>query len=121
MPGFTVTITDITQPAQSILTLATKGSQAGYTVNPSSPAAITNVTEVTDVSYLLIQASNGNGSKVVYKGDQGVANDGSRQGLELEAGQSNVMQMYPRAANLQQIYLRANTNGAVVNVEFHHS
>jgi len=121
MPGFTVTITDITQAAQNLWTLDTKGSQTGYTVNPPSPVAIKPASEIADVAYLSIQASKTNGAKIVYKGDQGVANDGSRQSLELAAGDTNIMQMYPRVANLQQIYLRANTNGAIINVEFHHS
>jgi hypothetical protein len=121
MPAITITITDITQPAQNLYTLITKGSQTGYTVKPASPAASVAITEISEVSYLSIQASKTNGSKIVYKGDQGTANDGTQQGLELAAGDTNIMQMYPRVVYLQQIYLRANTNGAIANVEFHHS
>jgi hypothetical protein len=121
MPSFTVTISDKTQPAQSIYTLATKGSQTGYTVNPPTPPAIKAVTEIQDVSFLQIQASKTNGSGIVYKGDQGVANDGSRQSREMAAGDVDTMQAYPRVVYLQEIYLRTNTNGAIINVEYHHS
>ena len=76
--------------------------------------------EIAEAIYLSIQASKTNGAKIVYKGDAGVANDGSRQALELAAGDTNIMQMFPRVVNIQQIYLRANTNGAVINVELHH-
>jgi hypothetical protein len=121
MATLTVTVTDITQPVPSLYTLATQGSQTGYTCVPSSPPETPALTENAEVAYLSVQASNLNGAKVVYKGDRSVLANGTRQGLELEAGQVNVMMMYPRVGNLNQIYVTASANGAIFNVEWHHS
>jgi hypothetical protein len=114
----TITITDITQPAQNLFTLLSKGSMPGYTVVPNG-GIITPMTLIGGVSYLSVQASLSN-SAIVYKGDEKTANDGSRQGKEMPAGSADVIQGLPTSVNLQEIYLRASANGAKINVEIHY-
>lgn len=122
MPSITVTITDITQKPQSIYNLITLPSTSlpGYTVVPSAPANPNVATLIASVNYLSLQASYTNAGGIVYKGDQGVKTDGSRQSKELAAGDTDVQQAYSYSTNLNQIYLTANTNGMKVNVEYHH-
>lgn len=121
MPSATITITDITQTPQSIYNLLTKPSLPGYTVVPAVPATPTPTVPIltASVTYLSIQASYTNGSKVVYKGDQGVKTDGSRQSKELIAGDTDVQQAVQYSVNLNVIYITASANGAIVNVESH--
>jgi hypothetical protein len=119
MPFFTVTITDTTQTPQSIYNLLTKPNLPGYTVVPAVAANPNVPTLTASVTYLSIQASYGNGGTVVYKGDQGVKNDGTRQAKELIAGDTDVQQAVQYSVNLNLIYLTASANGAKVNVESH--
>lgn len=120
MTTATITVIDYTQPAQSLFTLLSQGSKPGYTVVPTGGIAPA-LTMIGDVSYLSIQASYGNSGQVVYKGDENTQNDGTRQGKELRAGDTDVMQAYPKSVNLNEVYLRASANGAIVNVEIHYS
>jgi hypothetical protein len=123
MFAVTITITDRTQTPQNLYTLITKGSQTGYTVAPAAGIAPSNLTQSQTgcVSYLSIQASYKNGGTTVYKGDENVKNDGSRQAKELNAGDTDVQQAYSYSTNLNEIYLTASANAAVVNVEFHYA
>ena len=116
----TITITDITQPGRSLYHLLTTGSGAGYTVAPSD-GINEEISMVGGVSYLSIQASYGNGQTIIYKGDERVANDGSRQAKEMAAGDTDVSQAYPNSVNLREIYVRASVNGGKFNVECHYS
>src|SRR5271169_7217402 len=115
----TVTITDITQTPQSLFSLLTKGTQAGYTVAPAG-GVTPSLTLIAGVIYMSIQASYTNGGAIVYRGDANVKTDGSRQAKELLAGDTDVMQLYPIVINLNQIYITASANGAKVNIEAHH-
>lgn len=119
MPVATITITDVTQKPQNLYDLMTKPNLPGYSVVPA-PAANPNVPILTaSVNYLSIQASYTNTSQIVYKGDQGVKNDGSRQAKELLAGDTDVQQAVQYSVNLNLIYVTASANGAKVNVESH--
>src|SRR5208282_2095486 len=120
MPSCTITISDITKPAQSLAALLSQGSLPGYTVAPPG-GIIPALTLINGVSYLSCQASYTNGTQTVYKGDENTKTDGTRQGKEMEAGDTDVQQAYPYTVNLNEIYLRASANGAVVNVEIHYS
>lgn len=114
----TITITDHTQPGQSLSTLIVSGNQTGYTVAPMStglPWLVAN-----KVSFLSIQASKGNSSGIVYVGDEHTANDDSVQGQELAAGDVVIHQGSSYASvHLGEIYLRSNTNGMKINIDFH--
>lgn len=116
----TIVISDITQPAQNLFTLLTKGSQPGYTVAPAAgntPA----ISMIGSVAYLSLQASYTNGAAIVYKGDENTKTDGSRQAKEMLAGDTDVQQAYSYSTNLNEIYLRASANGARINVEYHYA
>jgi hypothetical protein len=121
MTGATITVTDITKAAQSLLSLLSKGSQPGYTVAPAAGfASYSSWSIMGDVSYCSIQSSPSN-SATVYKGDEFVATDGSRQCKEMQAGDVDVIQAKDRAVHLGEIYITASANGAKVNVEIHYS
>lgn len=115
----TITITDKTQPGQSLATLIGSGNQAGYTVAPMStglPWLVAN-----KVSFLSIQASKGNSNGIVYVGDEHTANDGSVQGQEMAQGDVVIHQGSAYASvHLGEIYLRANTNEMKINLDFHY-
>ncbi len=115
MADITVTISDHTKPARSIYDLAVNGSGNGYTVTGSLPA----LSPAASVCYLSIQAAVGNSSTIVYKGGSDVKNDGTRQAKALAAGNVDVQQAVQYSVNLNQIYLAASGDGAVVNVEWH--
>lgn len=115
----TITITDVTQPPQSIYNLLTKQNLAGYTVVPIPPSTPAVPTLTASVCYLSLQASYGNTTQTVYKGDSGVKTDGSRQAKEMLAGDTDVQQAVQYSVNLNEIYITASANGAKVNVESH--
>lgn len=118
MPAITITVTDITKPVQSIGTLASKGSQPGYTVAPAI-GVTTAISAIFSVSYLSIQASYTNGATIGYKGDSNVKTDGSLQAKELLAGDTDVQQAFQYSTNINEIYLTASANGEKFNVEYH--
>jgi hypothetical protein len=118
MNSATITVTDNTQSPRNLYDLLSTGSGKGYTVVPSA-GIFPALTIISTVSYISIQASYKNGSAVVYKGDEKVKNDGTRQGKEMVAGDTDVEQAYPSSASLLDIYLTASANGAVINVEVH--
>ena len=111
----TITLTDYTAAAQSLLTLLGKGSQTGYTVAPAAGSG--ELQTPGQCVYLSIQSSPSNGATVVYKGDSSTANDGSRQAKELLAGDVDVMQAAPYVVHLGEVFIRASANNAKVNVE----
>jgi|SRR5271157_984135 len=114
----TITVADYTKPAQNLFNLLSQGNLTGYTVVPSG-GVMPALTAIASVSYLSIQASYKNGSVVIYKGDENTANDGTRQGKEMLAGDTDVGQAYPYTVNLNEIFIRASANGGIVNVEIH--
>lgn len=114
----TITVADYTKPAQNLFNLLSQGNLTGYTVVPTT-GIMPALTAIANVSYLSIQASYKNGSIVLYKGDENTANDGSRQGKEMLAGDTDVSQAYPYSVNLNEIFVRASANGGVFNVEIH--
>jgi hypothetical protein len=75
---------------------------------------------IASVTYLSIQASYTNAGTIVYKGNAGVKTDGTCQAKELAAGDTDVQQAPDYSTNLNDIYITASANGAVVNVEVHH-
>ena len=112
----TVTITDHTKPARNLYDLATNGSGTGYTVvGGLSPLNIG-----ASVCYLSIQASYGNSSTIIYKGNASVANDGSAQEKEMQAGDVDVQQAVQFSVSLNEIYVRASADNGKFNVESHH-
>jgi hypothetical protein len=119
----TITITDITKPVQNLYTLLSQGSQPGYTVAPAAGFQPSNLTQsqVSAVAYLSVQASYLNAGTIVYKGDENVKSDGSRQSKELAAGDTDVQQAYSYSTYLYEIYLSASANGARINVEIHYA
>jgi len=119
MACVTITITDTTQPAQNLLTLLQKGSAPGYTVQSSGQGSLgASLSTIGEVSYLSIQSSPRN-SNTVYKGDENVKNNGTWQGKEMQPGDVDVQQGYPRAIYLGEVFLAAAANGAIINVEYH--
>src|SRR6267154_598435 len=116
----TITITDITKPAQSLYTLLSVGSQPGYTVSPAG-GIFPAISIIGSVSYLSVQASPTNSTQTVYKGDENTKTDGSLQGKEMAAGSTDVIQAYPHQVDLNTTFLRASANGAKINVEVHYS
>lgn len=119
MPSVTITITDKTQPAQSLATLIGSGNQPGYTLAKYSSGLPWRVGD--KVSFLSIQGNKGNSSGIVYVGDENMANDGSNQGQELAAGDVVIHQASSYGAvHLGEIYIRTNTNSSKVNVEWHY-
>lgn len=115
----TITITDRTQPVQSLFNLMAKGSLPGYTVAPAG--GLFPLTMLGGVSYLSIQASPRNGGTVIYVGDENVKNDGSRQGKEMQAGDVDVHQAHDYTCHLGEIYLTASANNAIFSVEVHYT
>lgn len=132
----TITVTDITQKPQNLMTLLSQGNQPGYTVVPAGgisgkttggglagdSALPATVGMIGSVSYLSIQASVTNsGGQTIYKGDENVATNGSCQGKELAAGTIDAIQGMERAVNLAEVYVTASANGAKFNVEWHYA
>ncbi len=115
----TVTITDNTKPVQSLYTLLSSGSQAGYTVAPS-PVKATSLTFQARVRYLSIQASVANSnSTYIYTGDENLKADGTCQGKELSPGTIDVDQCDQNAVHLGEIFITASQNGLKANIEVH--
>ena len=117
--SFTVTIATHTAAAVDLATLLVSGSQTGYTVAPAGGYG--GGTSYTgripkQWSRRTIQASNGNGSAVLYVGDADTKTDGSRQGLELLAGDSDTRENDDNRVGLQGVYVRASADGAKFNV-----
>lgn len=121
MPAATIKITDITQQAQNIFNLLTTPSLPGYTVTPTPGEYTPSLTMTGCVAYLSVQASYTNGGSIVYEGDANVKANGTLQGKELAAGDTDVHQAYSYSVNLNEIYLMANTNGALINLEWHYA
>ena len=115
----TVTITDFTVAGRSVFDLLKNGSGSGYTVLPANRNL--PISALARVSYLSVQASTGNSTTVVYKGDENTANDGTCQGKEIAAGAVDVEQARENAVHLGEIYLRANGNNAKINIEIHYA
>jgi hypothetical protein len=120
MNSATITVTDITQTPRNLSDLLQNGSGKGYTVVPSS-GIFKPLTIINAVAYLSIQASYTNGGTIVYKGDEDVKTDGSRQAKELHAGDTDVQQAYSYSVYLGEVYLTASANGAIINVEVHYA
>jgi hypothetical protein len=120
MNSCTITVTDITQKPRNLYDLLSTGSGAGYTVAPAV-GIFPKLTIIGCVAYLSIQASYTNGGTVVYKGDEDVKTDGSRQAKELHAGDTDVQQAYSYSVYLGEVYLTAGANGAIINVEVHYA
>ena len=119
MPSVTITISDKTQPAQSLATLIGKGNQSGYTMAAYSTGIPFRVGD--KVSYLSIQGSKGNSSGIIYVGDENTANDGTNQGQELGAGDVVIHQGSSYGSvHLGEIYVRGNTNSNKFSVEWHY-
>ena len=116
----TITVTDITKTPRSLQDILSKGSGGGYTVVPSAGSTVA-LSFIAGCSYLSVQASYKNGAAIVYKGDDNVKTDGSRQSKELSAGDTDVQQAYPYSVNLNEIFLTASANNAVINVEVHYA
>jgi len=119
MPCATITITDHTATAVDLFRLLGKGSATGYTVSPSTGLAPT--TFIGCVAYLSIQSDPKNASAKVFKGDENTANDGTRQGKTMLAGDVDVAQSNPYTTHLGEIYLRTDTDNTVINVEVHYA
>jgi len=125
----TVTITDITQPVQSLFTLLGEAMQpsatglAGYTVRrwSSQPTLQSGAgfAMLGSVVYVSVQASPSNGAAIVYKGDAQVRTDATLQGKEMAAGDTDVMQANAQVAHLAEIFITASANGAKVNLEWY--
>lgn len=120
MNSATITVTDITQKPRSLSDLLQNGSGAGYTVAPTG-GIFKPINAINAVAYLSIQASYTNGGTTVYKGDEDVKTDGSRQAKELKPGDTDVQQAYSYSVHLGEIFLTANANGAIINVEVHYA
>lgn len=120
MNSATITVTDITKTPRNLSDLLSNGSGGGYTVVPAK-GIFTPLTITATVSYLSIQASYTNGGTIVYKGDENVKNNGTRQGKELLAGDTDVQQASPYIVNLNEVFLMASANGAIINVEVHNA
>ena len=116
----TITITDITQKARSLLDLLQNGSGSGYTVKTA--VTWSALTTLGGVAYVSLQSSysNANGS-IVYEGDEGVKNDGSCQGKEFQPGDTDVHQAYTMTDHLSQIYITGSVNGLKINVQISYS
>lgn len=121
----TITITDITQKAQNLLTLLQNAGSggtgtSGYSVKSKAPFNALDV--LGGVAYVSLQNSNSspNGS-ILYEGDEGVLTNGTLQGKELLPGDVDVHQAYPNTDNLAQIYITASVNGVIVNVQWSYS
>ncbi len=120
MNSCTITVTDITKTPRNLYDLLSNGSGNGYTVAPTK-GIFAPLTIIGSVAYLSIQASYNNGSTIIYKGDESVANNGTRQAKELKAGDTDVQQAYSYSVNLNEVFLTASANGGVVNVEVHYA
>jgi hypothetical protein len=113
MFSITITITDHTAAAQSLYTLLSQGSQTGYTVAPS--AGYKNLHGCCRRWEL--QADPANGAGKGFVGDAFTANDGSRQGRVLQAGDLMFSQDSEKNdLDLTARYLRADTDGAKFNL-----
>lgn len=111
--SITITITDKTAAAQNLGKLLSAGSQTGYTVVPSTgyPLAAQSPT------WYELQADPGNGANKGFLGDSNTANDGSRQGRVLQAGDlSFPSRLQNVGLSLQNRYLRTDTNNSVFNL-----
>ncbi len=132
MPCATITVTDITKTPQSLQALLGQSMQpqanpsgntltgvAGYSVIVSGAGH--GFALQSGVSYLSIQFSNKNSGMKGYVGDEGVKTDGTFQGKELLPGDVDVHQAYSYSVHLGEIFLAADTNNAVFNVEIHYA
>lgn len=120
MNSCTITVTDITQKPRNLYDLLSTGSGAGYTVAPAG-GIFAPLTIIGSVAYLSIQASYLNGAAIIYKGDEDVKTDGSRQAKELRPGDTDVQQAYSYSVYLGEIYMTASVNGGIFNVEVHYA
>ena len=130
MPCATITLTDKTKPPASILALLSQSFQPqafpsgntqtgvpGYSVVASGAGH--GFAQVGGVAYLSIQFSVQNSGMVGYVGDESVANNGTNQGKELLPGDVDVHQADEYTVHLGEIFITANTNLAVFNIEYH--
>jgi hypothetical protein len=120
MTSATVTITNINATPRNLFDLLTNGTGNGYTVVPATGPFLP-INGIAGVSYCSVQSSYTNGGVTVYKGDEKVANNGTRQSKEMQPGDTDVMQASMYSVNLNEIFLMASANGAIINVEVHYT
>jgi hypothetical protein len=132
MPCATITLTDKTQKAASLQTLLGQSMQpqafpSGNTLTgvPGYSVVVTGAGRgfelQSGVAYLSIQFSVQNSGMTGYIGDENVANNGTQQGKELLPGDVDVHQAYSYSVHLGEIFIMANTNNAIFNVEWHYA
>jgi hypothetical protein len=107
----TVTISDHTKPARSLYDLLSNGSANGYTVVGGFSG---DVSVFGAVAYRSIQVDSGSAGSV-YVGDANIANDGSRQGLIISAGDVWDRDNATDCESLQNLFVRASADNTVFN------
>jgi hypothetical protein len=116
--SFTVTITNKVNGPFQLSALLNVGSATGVTVAPAAGYS----TARTSARYVSLQSDPTNGASKVFKGDANTANDGSRQGKVLLAGDVDVEPTaHVEDVDLNSIYVNTDTNGAKINIEVHYA
>ncbi len=114
MISITCTITDKTAGPFQLASLFTGGSVTGITVAPAAGYPQTK----PSCTYLSIQADPLNGAGKIFRGDSKIANDGSRQGKTLVAGDVDIQQTAGfNDVFLQSIFVNTDTNTSKFSVE----
>ena len=132
MPCATITVTDKTKTPASLQTLLAQSMQPqafpsgdtqtgvpGYSV--VTVAAGRGFAQLAGVAYLSLQFDPSNSGMKGYVGDEGVTNNGTLQGKTMLPGDVDVHQGHSYVVHLGEIFITADTNNAVWNIEWHYT
>jgi hypothetical protein len=132
MPIATITVTDKTQTPQSIQALVGQSMQPQANPSGNTLTAIAGYSVVVTgaghgfaqlggVAYLSLQFDPGNSGMKGYVGDEGVKNNGTLQAKTMLPGDVDVHQGHSYVVHLGEIFITADTNNAIWNIEWHYT